>query len=275
MLENFAGKTAVVTGAAHGIGEALCRAMAAEGMNVVVADIDETGARAVADSLPNAIAVGVDVARDDSVAALADTAFDTYGTVDLLCNNAGVFQAGLSWERSVADWDWVMGVNVYGIIHAIRSFVPRMIAQDTNGHIVNTASIAAFVAGAASGPYVVSKCAALSLSECLAKDLAVVNSKIGCSVLTPSSINTGIAHTAGVRPARFGRDETPDGAMVVESLAGMTATGISPAEVVTPVFAAIRSGEFLIPTKPSYRAQITNRFEALLQRQLPGPVEVD
>ena len=106
-----------------------------------------------------------------------------------------VFQGGLSWERSLDDWHWAFGVNVFGIIHGIQSFVPRMIAQGTEGHVVNTASVAAFVAGATSGPYVVSKCAAFSLTESLALDLAAVGSRIGASVLTPSSFDTGIAGT--------------------------------------------------------------------------------
>jgi NAD(P)-dependent dehydrogenase (short-subunit alcohol dehydrogenase family) len=275
MLQDLQGKVAVVTGAASGIGAALCEGVAREGMRVVAADIDGERAQAVAASLPEAIAVQVDVSDAASVAALADAAFARWGQVDLLCNNAGVFQGGLSWERSVADWDWVLGVNLYGIIHAIRSFVPRMVAQGTDGHIVNTASVAAFVAGAASSPYVVSKCAALSISECLALDLAATGAKIGVSVLTPSAIDTGIAHTAKVRPDRFGSDPTPDGAMVVQSLAAMTGTGIPPGDVVAPVLVAVRSGEFLIPTKPSYAAQIRNRYDALLDRRLPPNIGVD
>ena len=169
---------------------------------------------------------------------LADKVFSTYGTVDLLINNAGVFQGGLSWERSVADWEWTLGVNVYGIIHAIRSFVPRMIAQGTEGHVVNTASVAAFVTGPYSSPYIVSKCAALSLTECLAHDLAAVESQIGASVLTPSAFDTGIAHTGRVRPDRYGTDGTADGQMTVDALAAITAEGAAPAEAVRPVIDA-------------------------------------
>lgn len=275
MLQELHGKVAVVTGAGSGIGAALCAGFAAEGMRVVAADIDAARATEVASSLPEAIAVGVDVSDAASVQQLADTAFATYGAVDVLCNNAGVFQGGLSWDRSVADWDWVLGVNLYGIIHAIRSFVPRMHAQGTEGHIVNTASVAAFVAGAASSPYVVSKASAFSITECLALDLAAVGSKIGVSVLCPSSIDTRIARTAAVRPERYGRDDTPDGAAVADGLAGITSKGISPADVVAPVLAAIRSGEFLVPTKPSYRAQLTNRFEALVERRIPPRTDVD
>lgn len=275
MLQDFAGKVAVVTGGGSGIGAALARAFSAESMRVVVADIDGAAAEAVAATLPEAIAVQVDVADADSMGRFADAAFAAWGQVDVLCNNAGVFQGGLSWERTVADWDWVLGVNVYGIIHAIRTFVPRMIAQGTDGHIVNTASVAAFVAGAASSPYVVSKCAAFSLTECLALDLGVVGSKIGVSVLTPSAVDTGIAATARVRPERFGVDESVDGKMTVDGLAAMTSTGLPPDETAAPVLAAIRSGEFLVPTRPSYREQLRVRFESLAERRIPDRTTVD
>ncbi len=279
MIRDLRDKVAVVTGAASGIGAALAEGLAAEGMRVVAADIDVAGVEATASSIAasggDSLAVSVDVAQEASVAALADTAWDRYGQVDLLVNNAGVFQGGLSWERSVADWDWTLGVNLYGIIHAIRSFLPRMIAQDSEGHVVNTASVAAFVGGGFSSPYVVSKCAAFSLSECLAYDLQAVQSKIGASVLTPSTIDTGIATTARVRPASYGTDPTPDAKAVAEGLATQIAKGIPPSEVLAPVLDAVRNDIFLVPTRPSYQAQIRNRFEALLERKLPGPTEVD
>ncbi len=276
MLSNFSGKVAVVAGSASGIGAALVEGLAREGMRVVAADIDLKGAGATAQRAgETARPAHVDVADAGSVSALADWVFEDYGQVDLLINNAGVFQGGLAWERSLADWEWALGVNLYGIIHAIRSFVPRMIEQDSEGHIVNTASVAAFVAGPFSSPYVVSKCGALSISECLALDLAAVGSKIGASVLTPSAINTDIAHTARVRSPVYGSDDTPDGKMSVEALASMTAAGIAPSEVVQPVIDAIRAGTFLIPTKPSYENQIRSRADALIARKLPSLVAVD
>lgn len=276
MLTEFEDRVAVVTGAGSGIGRALAQGFATQGMRVVCSDIDEAGAKSTAETIGgDALAVATDVARPEAVEALADRAFDHFGQVDVLVNNAGVFQGGLSWERSLEDWHWTFGVNVFGIIHGIKFFVPRMIAQDTPGHVVNTASVAAFVAGATSGPYVVSKCAAFSLTESLALDLGAVGSKIGASVLTPSSFDTGIAGTARVRPETFGTDETPDGAVVREFLQKQLDTGMPPSESVTPVLAAIRSGEFLIPTKPSYRAQIQNRYDALLERQIPGLTDVD
>ena len=275
-MQSFDQKVAVITGAASGIGAALAAGFSAEGAKVVAADIDLAGAAATADAIgDNAVAVEVDVSDRLSVEALADAAWDAFGQVDLLFNNAGVFQAGLMWERTQADWDWVFGVNIYGIINAVAAFVPRMIAQDTEGHIVNTASVGAFVAGGFSSPYVVSKCAAFSLTECLALDLAGVESKVKASVLTPSAIDTAIAHTARVRGERYGTDESEDNALVVESLSQMTATGISPADVVGPVLAGIRAGDFLIPTKPSYANQIQVRYDALLERRIPPMAVVD
>jgi len=279
MMQDFQDKVAVVTGAASGIGAALAQGFVREGMRVVTADIDLDGAKKTLGSMgvgdDRALAVEVDVSQAESVAALADRSFDAFGQVDLLVNNAGVFQGGLAWERSLEDWDWILGVNVYGIIHGIRSFVPRMIAQDSEGHVVNTASVAAFVGGPTSGPYVVSKCAAFSLTESLAYDLGAVGSKLGASVLTPSTFDTGIAHTARVRPERYGTDPTPDGKGVVEVLSSQIEQGRPPSEIVAPVLEAVRSGTFLIPTMPSYQAQIRNRFEALLDRRLPGMTDVD
>ncbi len=275
-MQDFDDKVAVITGAGSGIGAALAAGFNAEGAKVVVADIDLAGALAVAGALgEDAVAVEVDVADRASVEALADAAWDAFGQVDLLFNNAGVFQAGLMWERTPADWDWVFGVNVYGIINGVAAFVPRMIAQKTEGHIVNTASVAAFVAGGFSSPYVVSKCTAFSLTECLALDLAAVGAGIGASVLTPSSIDTAIAHTARVRGERYGTDDREDNAFVVESLSRMTSAGIPPTEVVAPVMSGIRAGDFLIPTKPSYANQLEVRYHALQERRIPPPAEVD
>jgi NAD(P)-dependent dehydrogenase (short-subunit alcohol dehydrogenase family) len=276
VIRDLEGRVAVVTGAASGIGRALASGFAAEGMRVVAADIDEAGAtETVARIGADAVARRVDVADPESVAALADECFAEFGQVDLLVNNAGVFQGGLSWERSLEDWEWTFGVNVYGIIHGLRSFVPRMIAQGTDGHVLNTASVAAFVAGPSSGPYIVSKCAALSLTECLAHDLAAVGAKIGASVLTPSAFDTGIAHTAGVRPERFGVDDTEDGKGTAQALAAIVSQGMAPSEAVKPVIDGIRSGEFLIATRPSYADQLRNRYDALLERRLPALISVD
>lgn len=275
-MDGFEDKVVVITGAGNGIGAALARGFAAEGARVVAVDIDGEAARHTAGALGGrATAETADVGDAGAVDALADRVYAAHGRVDVLVNNAGVFQGGLMWQRSVEDWRWTFDVNVFGIVNGVRSFVPRMLDAGSDGHIVNTASVAAFVAGAASSPYVVSKCAALSVSECLALDLAIVGSSIGVSVLTPSAVDTGIAHTASVRPAAYGEDHTEDGRMTVEGLAGMTSGGLDPDAVAPLVLDAIRGRQFLIPTRPSYEAQIRNRYEALLRREVPGPTLVD
>ena len=279
MIDQLDRRVAVVTGAGGGIGRGLVQRFAAEGMRVVAADVDagaaaETASLVAADG-GEALAVATDVVDAASVDALADRAFAELGQVDVLCLNAGVFQGGMSWERTVEDWAWVLGVNVWGVIHGIRSFVPRMIAQDTDGHVVTTASVAAFVTSAASGPYALSKFGAFALAESLAHDLAAVGSKIQSSVLCPSAIRTGIARSGRNRPDALRSEQTPDAIGVEAGLAAMIETGIEPAEVAEIVVAAIGSGDFVIPTKPSYADQIRNRFEALLDRRLPSVPVVD
>jgi NAD(P)-dependent dehydrogenase (short-subunit alcohol dehydrogenase family) len=274
MLQELTGRVAVVTGAGSGIGAALCRRMGAEGMTVVAADIDLDTARTTAEST-GGHPVEVDVSDPASVLALADESFRMFGQVDLLCNNAGVFQSGRAWEPSSNDWGWSLGVNLMGVVHGLSSFLPRMIAQGTDGHVVNTSSVAALVSGPLTAPYIVSKAAVFSLSECLAHDLASIGSRIGASVLVPSAVDTSIARSARVRPDRFGIDETETGPMVLGFLAGATEAGIQPDDVAGPVLDAVRSGEFLIPTKPSYAAQLENRYTRLVERRLPGDVVVD
>ena len=275
-MDDFRDRVAVVTGAGSGIGAALAAGLAGEGARVVAVDIDGDAAKATASSIGDeARAECVDVTDPAAVEELARQVFEENGHVDVVINNAGVFQGGLMWERSLEDYRWSFDVNVFGILHSVRSFVPRMLAADSDGHIVNTASVAAFVAGAGSSPYVVSKCAAFSLSECLALDLKAVGSKIGVSVLTPSAFNTGIAHTARFRPSTYGVDETSGGKVSSEGLAAITQQGQSPDAVISPVLEGIRQRQFLIATRPSYREQITNRFEALLECRIPGPVKVD
>ncbi len=273
---DYPNATAVVTGAASGIGAALCKGFADLGARVAVCDIDAEGAETVATSIgSSATAHQVDVADPDSVDRLADAVFADSGRVDVLCNNAGVFQGGLMWERSLDDYRWTFDVNCFGILHGVRSFVPRMIDQDTPAHIINTASVAAYVAGPMSSPYIVSKAAAFSITECLALDLQTVGSEIGVSVLTPSSFDTGIAHTAAVRQPRYGDDPSEEARGVADALASMTSEGLSPAAAVEPVLDGIRDDTFLIATKPSFRDQLRLRYDALLDQRLPEMAVID
>src|SRR5690242_20358510 len=160
-MDEFAGRVAVVTGAGSGIGQGLARQAAREGMHVVVSDVEHGALEATASELRDGgtevLSVPTDVSDAGQVEALAAAAYERFGAVHLLCNNAGVFQAGVVWQRTEADWEWVMGVNFYGVLHGIRSFVPRMIEAGEPGHIVNTSSMAGIMTVAFSGPYVVSK----------------------------------------------------------------------------------------------------------------------
>ena len=244
-------------------------------MKVAAADIDGAAAEETARLAGGDVtAAPIDVADATAVQRLADDVYDRWGAVHLLCNNAGVFQAGLAWQRSLDDWKWALDVNLWGIIHGVNAFVPRMLEGGEEGHVVNTSSVAGFIAAPFSGPYNVSKVAAFSMSETLAHDLAAVGAPIGASVLCPSAIRTGIAHTDRVRPGGPAA-EGDDASMVRESLFQMTEAGIDPEEVPPIVLAGIAAGDFLIATKPSYADQIRARFDALLERRLPPTPAVD
>jgi len=274
-----AGMTAVVTGAGGGIGRSLTVRLAAEGLRVVAADVEEAALDATA-VLAGTPGVDVstcvaDVADPGAVEALADHAWTTFGGVDLLCNNAGVFQGGLLWECSTADVEWTLGVNLHGILNAVRAFVPRLIGQGTPAHVVNTASMAGLMTAAFTGPYTISKFAALAASECLAKDLAAVGAPITVSVLCPSLVATGIARSRRNRPAGLAAPLSESGAFVEQVLADTTATGLSADDVAAIVVEAVRRGDFLIPTRPSYAGQIGGRTEDLLALRLPRTPDID
>jgi NAD(P)-dependent dehydrogenase (short-subunit alcohol dehydrogenase family) len=223
-----------------------------------------------------ALAVPTDVTDSASVAALADAAYDAFGAVHLLCNNAGVFQAGLLWERTEADWEWVLGVNLWGVIHGIRAFVPRMLAGGEPGHVVNTSSLAGVVSNAYSGPYTTSKFAVLGLSESLAHDLEATGAAIGASVLIPGSVATRIADSVRNRPSALADGQGAEDATFVDGMLAQTAAkGKDPVAVADMVLDAVRKGTFLIPTTESYAAQITHRAEALLARQAPRAFPFD
>jgi NAD(P)-dependent dehydrogenase (short-subunit alcohol dehydrogenase family) len=280
MLPELAGKVAVITGAGSGIGRGLAEACAREGMKVVAADIEPQALQETVDGVTaaggEAIAVITDVSSADAVEALAASAYNAFGAVHLLCNNAGVFQAGLLWERTEADWEWVLGVNLWGIIHAIKAFVPRMIAGGEPGHIVNTSSLAGVVSNAYSGPYNTSKFPALGITECLAHDLAAANTQLGASVLVPGSVATRIAESVRNRPAGLADGVGAEDSNFVDGmLAATAAAGVEPAAVATLVLDAVRKGQFVIPTSPGYDKQITHRMEALLAREAPHGLPFD
>jgi NAD(P)-dependent dehydrogenase (short-subunit alcohol dehydrogenase family) len=269
-VRELEGRVAVVTGAASGIGRSLAGRLTTEGMHVVLADVEDAALRdAVAGIGGDAVAFTTDVTSVESVEALAEFTYDTFGAVHVLCNNAGVFQGGLMWECSDADFEWTLGVNVMGIVHGIRAFVPRMLADQTEGHVVNTVSMAGLATTPFSGPYDVSKFAAMAATECLAHDLASVGASIKVSAVVPGLVDTGISRSRRNRPADLDSPQSEGGAFVEQALADGTAGSMSPSAVADLVVEAIREEHFLVPTRASYARQLTERTEDLVDRKLP------
>jgi NAD(P)-dependent dehydrogenase (short-subunit alcohol dehydrogenase family) len=245
------GKVAVVTGAASGIGCALSAAWAAEGMRVVMADIEAPALAEAAAALratgAEVLEVVTDVRDPAQVEALAERAVATYGGVHVACNNAGVGRSGLAmWDEPLAAWEWTLGVNLWGVINGVRAFVPRMIAQG-EGHIVNTASLAGLSASGILGPYTVSKYAVVGLSEELFLNLHLLGAPVGVSVLCPGPVNTRIVTAERNGPAEL-RDTplVPGAAMIHDALVQMLRQGLEPGEVAATVVAAVKAGRFYV-----------------------------
>ena len=214
-MQEFSGRVAVVTGAASGIGRALADRCAQGGMRVVMADVETSALDAAVAGLRalghEVLAVPTDVSSETSVDELADQAFSTFGSVHLLFNNAGVFggRPGAIWESTLNDWRWILGVNVYGVIHGLRSFVPRMLDAGEEGWIVNTASMGGLVPGGS--PYGVSKHAVVAISEALYSHLSQRERKVGCSVLCPIYVRTQILQADRNRPESLQDPGVPRG----------------------------------------------------------------
>ncbi len=274
-MQEFDGRVAAVTGGGSGIGRALGVAFARQGMRVALADVEGDAlagsVAAIEDEVPGAeVATATcDVSREGEVDAWADAVFDQWGQVDVLCNNAGVFVGGVIWDRPAADFEFVLGANLWGILHGIRAFVPRMIAQDTEGHVVNTSSVAGLFGAPFEAPYAVSKFAAFAATEALANDLAASGSRIKASVLCPGMITTNIVDSDRNRPDRLATEFTEDQKFVTGYLAQAVADGMPPSEVARFVLDAIRSERFLILTHDSYPPQLIARVETLAAGGLP------
>jgi len=260
-MENLKGKVAVVTGGASGIGRALCLALAGEGANVVVADLDEAGmaetAAGVGKAGVKAITVKTDVRKLDSVQALADRAWKTFGGAHVLCNNAGVALWGGLESATHHDWEWVLGVNLWGVIHGVEAFVPRMIAQKQPGHIVNTASMAGLIASQGLGVYNTSKYAVVGLSETLQKDLRPYD--IGVSVLCPMGVSTNIRNSERSRPADLKNPGGPsegDGVQLIGRY-------LTPEDVAGRVLRAVKANRLYVIPHEEAREPLRRRFERM------------
>ena len=276
-MDDFRGKTAVVTGAASGIGYAIAERFASEGTRVVLADIEEEAlteaVTRITASGARAIGVPTDVADPASVTALAEGALSEFGGIHVACSNAGVFTGGLLWEQSLADYAWTMDVNVWGVIHGIRTFIPIMLEQDTECHLVNVASMAGLTAMPFAGIYHMTKHAVLALSESLYHELAVTSDLVKVSVLCPEMVKTEIATCERNRPSRYTRPgdviETDEREMVMDSIRETVETGLDPSVMADRVVDAIRSGTFYILSEDGWREAAHDRMDQIREGRNP------
>lgn len=279
-MKEFKDRVAVITGAASGIGRGLAERCAQEGMKVVLADIEEKALTETEKEMKAAgasvLAVLTDVSKASDIEALARKTLDAFGAVHLLCNNAGVGPgAAYIWERTVADWKWVMGVNLWGVIHGVRVFVPIMLEQDTECHIVNTASVGGLISSPHLGVYKVTKHGVVTLSETLYHELAQSGAKINVSVLCPAYVNTQIMDAERNRPAELQNDPAvekkvnPEGQAVHQAMREAVQAAMSPQQVADRVFNAIREEKFYIFTDPEWKPVMQMRMEDIIQERNP------
>src|SRR5664279_3878847 len=268
-MRELAGKTAFVTGGASGIGLAMGRAFAEAGMQVMLADIETEALAAAVKSLhnfgPAVRGVICDVADHASVEHAAKASFDAFGNVHVVCNNAGVAAGGGIDNISLDNWRWVLDVNLMGVVHGVRSFLPHIRSHGEGGHIVNTASMAGMINGMGFSPYAATKFAVVSMSEGLAPQLTPVG--IGVSVRCPGFVRTGIGESGRNRPDRYGPtqplDPSSPAAALVAEIARRLQAGLEPSVVAAKVLDAIRNDELYVFTHPEMREFLDERFKAI------------
>ena len=279
-MEQLRDKVAVITGGASGIGRAFADRCMEEGVKIVLADIEQVALAKAAEELTSAgadvLAVRTDVSKSGSVEDLARRALDRYGSVHLLFNNAGVASSGPIWQNTLADWEWVLGVNLMGVVYGIRTFVPIMLAQAAEAHIVNTASMAGLLSTPGLGIYNVTKHGVVTLSETLALELKQARAPINVSVLCPGWVRTQIWDSGRNRPSDLQNDskqQTSDVPSVDARTAQVPeaiATGLSPDQVADVVFEAIRINRFYILTHPTWKPLIQQRMENIQNDRGPA-----
>lgn len=271
-MRDLEGKVAVVTGGASGIGRGLAARFAADGMHVVIADVENAALEQTAAEL-GVVGVQTDVADAASVQALADQVCDRFGTVHVLCNNAGVGGGGQIADLTLADWKWVLDVNLWGVIHGIHSFLPRLLANPDGGHVVNTASMAGLFASAGMGPYNATKFAVVAISETLSKELQAAGSSVGVSVLCPGFVRTNIFDSQRNRPdaLRNATKAVGDARARNDILKRFLETAMDPAEVAVHVRDAIVEDRFWITTHPEFFNAVTQRADDIVTGRNPIP----
>jgi NAD(P)-dependent dehydrogenase (short-subunit alcohol dehydrogenase family) len=276
-MKTFAGRVAVITGAASGLGRALAGAFGAQGLKLVLADVDETALARTAGELraqgfPVA-AQPADVSQGESVERLARAAVEAFGAVHVVCNNAGVAPLGVVWEATEQDWRWALGVNLWGVIHGVRVFTPILLGQGDEGHIVNTASVAGFIAPPGMGVYNVTKHAVVALTETLHHDLAARASKVRCSVVCPAFFASGIADSERARPAalRSDRAKSDEDRALEAMLHKATESGrVSAEDIAARVLDAVRDERFYVLTHPKINGAIERRMRDILDGRSPS-----
>jgi NAD(P)-dependent dehydrogenase (short-subunit alcohol dehydrogenase family) len=275
-MKELNGKVAVVTGASSGLGRATALALSREGMRVAIVDVDVAGLDKLAKELSGqgakAMTQRTDVTRGDEMDVLAERVFDELGGAHLLCNCAGVSLSAPVWETTVGDWQWTLGVNLWGVIHALRAFVPRFIAQDA-GHIVNATSIAGLISPPGSGAYSAGMHAVVSLSETLHHDLKEIGSSVGVSVLCPAYIPTGSPESEAKRPKEFAnppREISPLQRAKQAMLRKAAQSGrISEDQVAQMLISGVKVNRFYVLTHPRIKGAIEDRMHDILEERAP------
>ena len=271
-MKNFEGKTAVITGAASGIGKSLAEKFAKENMQVVLADIEEDALEKTVENLRHyqhrVIGIKTDVLVEDSIKELFAKAKEEYGNIHILCNNAGIgANSGNKaiWEIDKNDWDWVMGVNYQAVLHGLQTFIPHMLEHGEEGHVVTTVSMAGLMPGA--GTYGVSKHAVMALTEALSRDLQARGAKINASVLCPGFVDTNIDKSERNRPNHMNKSEEVIPQVGAEIMSTMLRQGKKPNEVADIVHEAIKENIFYILSHPAWDDSLKSHFENILSRK--------
>jgi NAD(P)-dependent dehydrogenase (short-subunit alcohol dehydrogenase family) len=282
-MKNLKGKVAVITGGASGLGRAIADVCVREGMKIVIADIEDRTLQQATSEIQGmgaeVIGIKCDVSKTADVQRLADKTYESFGGCHLLFNNAGVAGGKRAWETTEADWKWEMGVNLWGVIHGIRIFVPRMLASGEEGYVINTASVAGLLTPTMSASYNVTKHGVVALTETLYHDLNEVGAKIHAAVLCPAYVNTGIGESARNRPAdlknaeeKISADQQARYELLKQALLKGKKTA---ADVAEDVFAAIAEDKFYILTHPRILPSVQMRMEEIIAQKNPtNPMQV-